>query len=83
MPGMVAYRPADGGVEHVALLIGRPEEATAPLVRIHSECFTGDLLGSLRCDCGPQLHQAIRSHGGRGLRAFFCIWRRRAAASAW
>jgi GTP cyclohydrolase II len=57
---MVAYRPADGGVEHVALLIGRPEEATAPLVRIHSECFTGDMLGSLRCDCGPQLHQAIQ-----------------------
>ncbi len=56
---MLAYRPADGGVEHVALLIGRPEAATAPLVRIHSECFTGDLLGSLRCDCGPQLHQAI------------------------
>ncbi len=63
---ILAYRPADGGVEHVALLIGRPEEATAPLVRIHSECFTGDLLGSLRCDCGPQLHQAIRRMQAEG-----------------
>lgn len=56
---LVAFRPADGGMEHLAVLIGRPEEVEAPLVRIHSECFTGDLLGSLRCDCGPQLHHAI------------------------
>ncbi len=63
---MVAYRPADGGVEHVALLIGRPEDAPAPLVRIHSECFTGDMLGSLRCDCGPQLHQAIQRMAAEG-----------------
>ena len=38
----------------------RPEQAAAPLARIHSECFTGDLLGSLRCDCGAQLRGAIR-----------------------
>ena len=63
---LVAYRPADGGVEHVALLIGRPEDAAAPLVRIHSECFTGDILGSLRCDCGPQLHQAIQLMSAEG-----------------
>ena len=63
---LVAYRPADGGVEHVALLIGRPEDANAPLVRIHSECFTGDILGSLRCDCGPQLHQAIQRMAAEG-----------------
>jgi GTP cyclohydrolase II len=67
---LIAYRPADGGPEHVALLIGRPEEvainANAPLVRVHSECFTGDLLGSLRCDCGPQLHQAIRRMEAEG-----------------
>jgi GTP cyclohydrolase II len=63
---LVAYRPDDGGPEHLALLVGRPEEADAPLVRIHSECFTGDLLGSLRCDCGPQLHQAIRRMAAEG-----------------
>ena len=56
---IVAFRPPDGGIEHLAILIGRPETAETPLVRIHSECFTGDLLGSRRCDCGPQLHQAI------------------------
>jgi len=63
---LVAFRPADGGIEHLAVLIGRPEQAAAPLVRIHSECFTGDLLGSLRCDCGPQLHQAIRRMAAEG-----------------
>jgi len=63
---LVAFRPADGGIEHLAILIGRPEQAEAPLVRIHSECFTGDLLGSLRCDCGPQLHQAIRRMASEG-----------------
>ena len=56
---IVAFRPPDGGIEHIAILIGRPEQASTPLVRVHSECFTGDLLGSRRCDCGPQLHQAI------------------------
>jgi GTP cyclohydrolase II len=63
---LVAFRPADGGLEHYALLIGRPEAAAAPLVRIHSECFTGDVLGSLRCDCGPQLHQAMRRMTAEG-----------------
>nr|WP_248291494.1 GTP cyclohydrolase II [Neoroseomonas marina] len=60
---IVAFRAADGGIEHLAILIGTPEktaaEGGAPLVRAHSECFTGDLLGSLRCDCGPQLRGAI------------------------
>ncbi len=57
---IVAFRAADVGVEHLAILIGHPElDVGAPLTRIHSECFTGDLLGSLRCDCGPQLRQAI------------------------
>jgi GTP cyclohydrolase II len=63
---VVAFRPPDGGIEHLAILIGRPEAAEAPLVRIHSECFTGDLLGSLRCDCGPQLHQAFRRMTAEG-----------------
>nr|WP_245217021.1 GTP cyclohydrolase II [Neoroseomonas nitratireducens] len=60
---IVAFRAADGGIEHLAILVGDPErtaaEGGAPLVRAHSECFTGDLLGSLRCDCGPQLRGAI------------------------
>ncbi len=50
----------DAGTEHLAILVGQPDAADAPLVRLHSECFTGDLLGSLRCDCGPQLRGAIR-----------------------
>jgi GTP cyclohydrolase II len=54
---LAAFRPADGGAEHYALLIGRP--AAPVLTRIHSECFTGDVLGSLRCDCGQQLRGAI------------------------
>lgn len=66
---VVAFRGPDAGIEHLAILIGRPEDASAPLARIHSECFTGDLLGSLRCDCGPQLRGAIRrmSHDGSGV----------------
>jgi GTP cyclohydrolase II len=56
---VVAFRAPDSGVEHLAILVGRPEEDETPLVRLHSECFTGDLLGSLRCDCGPQLKGAI------------------------
>jgi GTP cyclohydrolase II len=63
---LVAFRPEDGGAEHLAILIGRPEDHAAPLVRIHSECFTGDLLGSLRCDCGPQLRQAMRCMAQEG-----------------
>jgi len=67
---IVAFRPQDGGVEHLAVLIGRPEWAAgrgeAPLVRVHSECLTGDILGSRRCDCGPQLHQAIRRMAAEG-----------------
>ena len=63
---VVAFRPPDGGIEHLAVLIGRPEQAELPLVRVHSECFTGDLLGSRRCDCGPQLHQAIRRMAAEG-----------------
>jgi len=57
---VVAFRTEGSAIEHLAILIGRPEKAEAPLVRIHSECFTGDLLGSMRCDCGEQLRGAIR-----------------------
>jgi GTP cyclohydrolase II len=56
---VVAFRSEGSGTEHLAIVVGRPEIAEAPLVRIHSECFTGDLLGSLRCDCGTQLRGAI------------------------
>ncbi len=56
---IIAFRAPDAGIEHLAILVGRPEAAEAPLVRLHSECFTGDLLGSLRCDCGAQLRGAI------------------------
>ena len=55
---IVAFRGMDDAVEHVALLIGAPD-GQPPLVRLHSECLTGDALGSLKCDCGPQLDAAI------------------------
>jgi GTP cyclohydrolase II len=57
---VVAFRSEGAGLDHLAILVGEPEKAAAPLVRIHSECFTGDLLGSMRCDCGQQLRGAIR-----------------------
>lgn len=56
---IVAFRPADGGIEHLAIVIGEPDCDQPVLTRLHSECFTGDLLGSLRCDCGDQLKGAI------------------------
>jgi len=45
--------------EHVALVFGDPASSPAPLVRMHSECLTGDVFGSARCDCGPQLREAV------------------------
>jgi GTP cyclohydrolase II len=56
---LIAFRPGDGGVEHLAIVIGMPDPSAPILVRLHSECFTGDLLASLRCDCGDQLRGAI------------------------
>jgi GTP cyclohydrolase II len=56
---VVVFRTEGSAIEHLAIVMGHPETADAPLVRIHSECFTGDLLGSLRCDCGAQLRGAI------------------------
>ena len=47
------------GREHLALRLGDPAPDEVPLVRLHSECLTGDVLGSRRCDCGPQLHEAL------------------------
>ncbi len=67
---VIAFRAPDAGIEHLAIVIGDPATAQAsepaPLVRLHSECFTGDLLGSLRCDCGPQLHAALERIAAEG-----------------
>ena len=56
----VAFRSKLGGPQHYAILVGEPERMDSPLCRIHSECFTGDLFGSMRCDCGEQLTGAIQ-----------------------
>jgi GTP cyclohydrolase II len=63
---IVGFRPADGSVEQFAIVVGTPAEHQPVLCRVHSECFTGDLLGSLRCDCGSQLHEALRLMGEAG-----------------
>lgn len=63
---MIAFRPRDGGLEHLALIFGTPDPDRPVLTRLHSECFTGDLLGSLRCDCGDQLRGAIRDLAAAG-----------------
>src|SRR5690625_5470957 len=69
------------GVTHVAMTLGDPASSDAPLVRMHSECLTGDVLGSHRCDCGDQLTASLeaiascgngiilylRDHEGRGI----------------
>ena len=56
---IVAFRSTDDLREHVALVLGVQSSERAPLVRLHSECLTGDVLGSLKCDCGPQLDAAL------------------------
>jgi GTP cyclohydrolase II len=56
---IVAFRTPEQAEEHVALVIGSPD-GTPPLVRLHSECLTGDVFASLKCDCGPQLESALR-----------------------
>jgi 3,4-dihydroxy 2-butanone 4-phosphate synthase/GTP cyclohydrolase II len=77
----VAYRSKETGDEHIALVMGDPSTGDPPLVRIHSECLTGDVFRSRRCDCGEQLHAAMqlisdsgsgvvvymRAHEGRGI----------------
>lgn len=59
-------RPEDGGPEHYAIEVGRPDRSAPVLARLHSACFTGDVLGSLKCDCGPQLHAALTQMGAEG-----------------
>jgi GTP cyclohydrolase II len=56
---LVAFRSGDGGPEHYAIILNAPPPDAPVLMRLHSECFTGDLLGSLKCDCGSQLRGAI------------------------
>lgn len=56
---IVAFRARDDLREHVALVLGRQSSERTPLVRLHSECLTGDVFGSLKCDCGPQLDAAL------------------------
>ncbi len=60
------FRPEDGGEEHYAVEIGQPDRSKPVLARLHSACFTGDLLGSLKCDCGPQLNGALAQMGAEG-----------------
>ncbi|HLY07037.1 MAG TPA: GTP cyclohydrolase II [Rhizomicrobium sp.] len=56
---VVAFRAGTGEPEHIAIVIGDPPRQSPVLARLHSECFTGDLLGSLRCDCGTQLREGL------------------------
>ena len=60
------FRPEDGGEEHYAIEIGKPARDKPVLARLHSACFTGDVLGSLKCDCGPQLRGALAQMGHEG-----------------
>lgn len=60
------YRPEDGGEEHYAIEVGRPDRSQPVLTRLHSACFTGDVMGSLKCDCGPQLRGALAQMGSEG-----------------
>ncbi len=63
------YRNDRDGLDHLALVMGEVAGGERVLVRVHSECFTGDVLGSRRCDCGEQLHRAMRAiaAAGRGV----------------
>jgi len=60
------FRPDDGGEEHYAIEIGTANRQHPVLARLHSACFTGDLIGSLKCDCGPQLRAALHQIGEEG-----------------
>ncbi len=65
---LVTFHGLVDGQEHVAVVLGDPATGpgTAPLVRLHSECLTGDVFGSARCDCGPQLREAVERIADRG-----------------
>ena len=63
---IVAFRGTSGGPEHLAIVIGDPPRDRPVLVRLHSACLTGDVLGSLKCDCGPQLRAALAAIAEQG-----------------
>lgn len=65
----IGYRSKLDGIEHVALVMGEIGNGEEVLVRVHSECLTGDVFSSRRCDCGPQLHAALKqiANAGRGV----------------
>lgn len=60
---IIAFRSDADATDHVALVVGKRDNSP-PVVRLHSECLTGDVLGSLKCDCGPQLHEALAQMSG-------------------
>jgi len=63
---LVTFHGLTDGQEHVAVVLGDPAPGQVPLVRLHSECLTGDVFGSARCDCGPQLREAVERIAERG-----------------
>ncbi|MER6014128.1 GTP cyclohydrolase II [Streptomyces bluensis] len=63
---LVTFHGLTDGQEHVAVVLGEPAPGATPLVRLHSECLTGDVFGSARCDCGPQLREAVERIADRG-----------------
>jgi 3,4-dihydroxy 2-butanone 4-phosphate synthase/GTP cyclohydrolase II len=62
----IGFRSESDGREHIALVYGNPEGSRGTLVRVHSECLTGDAFGSLRCDCGAQLRESMRMIAAEG-----------------
>ena len=63
---IVMFRQPSGREEHFAVIVSEGKKAKTPLVRLHSQCVTGDVLGSLKCDCGPQLHHALAQMNEEG-----------------
>ena len=63
---LVTFHGLVDGAEHLAVVLGPPAPGTVPLVRLHSECLTGDVFGSARCDCGPQLREAVERIAATG-----------------
>lgn len=63
---ILAFRSPEGGRDHLAIIVGEPPTDKPVLARLHSECFTGDLVGSLKCDCGQQLRGAIAQIADEG-----------------
>lgn len=63
---IIGFRPASGGREHYAIVVGNGLKVKNPLIRVHSSCYTGDLLASLTCDCRDQLHEAIHFMADEG-----------------